>query len=695
MINLYPSSSSGVAGMNVKKTPALFLKILFMNPYFYTVWCIVLLSANIAFTQVPESYSSFHCISLYWKPSDAADDNECAVYYRIKDADKWKQGMSLWFDQNFYPSGVNHKHEYRGSLIDLIPDTEYEILLELKKTGTRYLFYQRTMSENFKIKKTIQMDSGIFHSRFIIKEGGSAEDGYVLYESPDKTHIIDLERKHKNCLEIADSFVIVRGFVLRGATENGVYIGNNMNHIVIEDCDISGWGTADSTSSYKGFGINHHSGVRSGSNVSNIIIQRNKIHDPFTDSNSWLENGHPKGPQGITFDMTKGFNIIRYNEIYSDMHHMYNDGMGNNGNNSYDGFPNRDSDIYCNIVSHCWDDAIEAEGSGTNVRIWGNFIDTTYTCFGVAGLSIGPQYVYRNIANYSQRGPKPIPKYFNGGLFFKVGKKSSLLAYSHGRMLFLHNTSLQPKSPAGWPDPTVGMGTGINFVAGAFADHVMSRNNILHTRKGSIVEVNKIPGNSFDYDLYSGSIPDIPVYEKHGIKGTPTYASSNKPGEYYLANFSRGLDAGLIIPNFSHIYTGKGPDMGAFEIGLPPIISGVNGDWNIWVDAKNVLDTLNMLDTVETYYQGSPNRGTEKLFALAPNPASEFVSLSFHNPEPVDIRLSVYDFLGHQIFACDYQTPLNQRTKLNTFNWKSGIYWITAQTGSGVFQSEVLIVLRE
>ena len=53
---------------------------------------------------------------------------------------------------------------------------------------------------------------------------------------------------------------------------------------------------------------------------------------------------------------------------------MYNDVIGGGSNGSFRGSPGPDSDIYGNLVSHCWDDGLEVEGGSRNVRIWDNYI---------------------------------------------------------------------------------------------------------------------------------------------------------------------------------------------------------------------------------------------------------------------------------------------------------------------------------
>jgi len=50
---------------------------------------------------------------------------------------------------------------------------------------------------------------------------------------------------------------------------------------------------------------------------------------------------------------------------------MYNDGIGGGSNGSFLGSPGKDSDIYRNVVSHCWGDGLEVEGGSCNVRVWG------------------------------------------------------------------------------------------------------------------------------------------------------------------------------------------------------------------------------------------------------------------------------------------------------------------------------------
>ena len=69
-----------------------------------------------------------------------------------------------------------------------------------------------------------------------------------------------------------------------------------------------------------------------------LIIQRCKLHNPHYDGSTWHEPKYPthtQGPQCITLFNTGGNHVIRYNECYSDLEHMYNDVIGGGSNGSY------------------------------------------------------------------------------------------------------------------------------------------------------------------------------------------------------------------------------------------------------------------------------------------------------------------------------------------------------------------------
>ena len=94
-----------------------------------------------------------------------------------------------------------------------------------------------------------------------------------------------------------------------------------------------------------------------------------------------------------------------HNECFFDLEHMCNDMIGGGSNGSFHGSPGPASDIYGNIVSHCWDDGLEVEGGSRNVRVWGNYITQAMLGIGNAAASSGPLYIWGSVYGRSQRSP--------------------------------------------------------------------------------------------------------------------------------------------------------------------------------------------------------------------------------------------------------------------------------------------------
>ena len=344
----------------------------------------------------------------------------------------------------------------------------------------------------------------------------------------------------------------------------------SVNHVIIENCDISIWGTQD----IGGFQTEDDCGIWSNKcELNNITIQNCDIHHPRYDTNHWKEYNsaipdcvpdedcHPGGANAIAFECqldefipTTGSYVIRNNRIYSDYQHMFNDGIGADNNFSYNGFPIRDSDIYGNEISHVWDDALEIEGGNMNVRVWENTLDSINIAFGLATTSIGPLYVFRNISKWGEAYPDK----GNGWELFKLGTANS--QWNQGAMFLYHNTIRQPDNH--------GMGSGLwPTKATNTQSFITSRNNILDVLYTSIrADADMtMPNSTFDYDLCSHEVPVDS--EINGIlNASPTY----EPGSDILADGSVGVDDGEVLWNFNDSnsawpFTSNGPDIGAVE----------------------------------------------------------------------------------------------------------------------------------
>ena len=522
----------------------------------------------------PLAVPTFHCVGLYWSPDDGSAQNTCRVRYRQARSQQWSEAMPLWFDERReqeLPS--EHWGQYRGSIVGLTPGTGYEIELSLEKTGQRASMRVQTWSERFPVLETVEVPGG--DTPLIIDRSGSAE-GYVLYTCPQgrETATIDVQNNHAQCIEVRGSHIILRGLTLKNAQQHGIRIFEDCHDIVIEDCDISGWGRI----SEDGWGRNLDSAVYSrAQDLTRVIVQRNRMHHPRGDSNTWRENRprpgkresyHPEGPQAVYFANSEGNHVIRYNTVWSDDEHQYNDIFGAASNFSVRGFPNRDSDIYGNLLSHCWDDAVESEGANCNVRIWGNYTTECFVSIACASTSIGPLYVWRNVTDVMRVAPGDW-----GGGFLKPSNRMG-----GGRIFVFHNTILQPTGMIDGDRTMMGARLGLGW--GGLLANVTSRNNILHVTGTAIRNQESDVLGDYDYDLYSGRSKIPAGHERHGIKGEPTYAEGvglkDGRGQFQLSPGSLGYDAGLRLPNFNDGWTSGGPDMGAHEAGTSPMEFGTD-----------------------------------------------------------------------------------------------------------------------
>ncbi|MBN1676264.1 MAG: right-handed parallel beta-helix repeat-containing protein [Kiritimatiellae bacterium] len=504
---------------------------------------------------------TFHCMGLYWAPPGGAPAREVRVQYRRADEAQWREGLplryrpvdhSLWPELPYKPAVA----PYRGSLVNLEPATTYAIKLSLQGTPATCSLTASTWSEAFPIGSTVRVPSG--GSPYAVTQSGTP-DAYRLYDGRDAT--IDAGNTAANNITIDASYVILRGFTLRGATQSAIEIKRG-HDIIIEECDISHWGTP-------GWPTKQQVAIWSlNLDIERIVVQRCKIHEPRAGSHSWVD-GHPGGPEAIGFAIYQrrcNF-VVRYNEIRSSPNHYYNDAIGYGAGWS-------DSDIYGNYIAQAYDDGIEAEGFGVNLRVWHNYIEDCQMAIANAAVRMGPLYVWRNVSGYCDYptgGQSPGPY----GCFIKMGYGGSTTNMQGDQYIF-HNTIFRNQTDSGFG----GLGTAER--ENRIIRHVTTRNNILHVRSTCPNSISTHGGsldNDFDYDLYNKDVP--PAHEQHGIRAVPRYAAgaafntSTKTGNFQLAPGSPGYDSALLVPNFTGPFTGGAPDIGAHEAGAPAMVFGV------------------------------------------------------------------------------------------------------------------------
>jgi hypothetical protein len=527
---------------------------------------IVLLTAGCLWAENPRAVSTFESIGLYYDRQEAPSG--CRVRYRAAGGAEWKEGYPLVYDARV--------KQYRGSLVQLKPDTEYEIRLESE--GAAAEFRARTRSEAFPVGRTTFL-KGVDHKRITIREGGTEKAWRLVTPEPGAKFVSDVFNFADHNIVVEADYVILRGLELKNAAVHAVLIKAGVQHVVIEDSHITGWGRMGGARIW-GVAGGSDSAIYAEADAGHIVAQRNLIEYPRGGSNDW-ESGHPSGPQAITLINSRGGNIIRYNTIRSTEDHGYNDGIGGGSNYSFQGSPNRDSDIYGNIVSHCWDDAIESEGANMNVRIWSNYIHHTFVHVATAATAMGPLYIFRNVFGLSRVSHQDT----SGGMMIKTGMNyvtinGERVSTGLGHRFIFHNTALQP-----------------NGALDVFSSHELhnatTRNNIFYARGRTYPQDRGAPGNDFKNDLtggylgggfvralfqpsehmewfLAGSVPRIQwgriEYDVNGNQFAVT--------DPVVAVKNPALDTGVRLPGFNDQFSGPAPDIGAFENGQPPLRFG-------------------------------------------------------------------------------------------------------------------------
>jgi hypothetical protein len=519
---------------------------------------------------------TFECIGIYFKADEAS---ECTIHYRKTNDPAWQQGLSLVYDAR--------QREYRGSVVGLESGTEYDIRLECGVKNAS--LSSRTKSEQFPIGKTTYLEDGSTSEIIDVTESGTPDAYHLITPRDGANATIDVHNAVKDTAIVNANYVILRGIELKNAARHGILVAKKRHDIVIEDCRITFWGgTGGPLSAGNTGGMD--SAVFAEEGTGNLIIQRNLIEHPRGAANDW-DAGHPSGPQAITLNNSSGGNIIRYNEIRASEDHGFSDAIGGRSNYSAAGCPNRDSDIYGNFIRNVWDDAIESDGANMNVRIWGNYTDLTVQFVSSASTTYGPLYVFRNVWHRSRRSHRDSI----GGAMMKTGERGE---FKGGRRYVFHNTALQP-------------GGALHAFTGSGIGNNISRNNVFDCR-GQLTGSRpvEIPSDH-DYDYFVGMQRGI-AKELHGVRQRwrgQGFAESYNLEFYPSATINKTqwgkipvdfsgevkiitdpvvtvrnpiIDAGIVIPGFNDDYSGEAPDLGAFELGRPPLKFGRRAGGTVW-----------------------------------------------------------------------------------------------------------------
>ena len=254
-------------------------------------------------TKNPYAVATYECAGIYFK---TADSGPCKIRYKATEAKNWNNGLDLVYD--------SRDGEYRGSIINLKPGTEYEVELETSSVKSRLQI--KTKSDIFPVGKTTVLPEGESDKQITITEPGRPEAYHLVTVPADSKSILNLKNVYENGIVIDADYVIIRGVEIRNPAVHGIRIRKGRHDIVIEQCHITFWGRIGGPRTYGNIDGGSDSGIYAEEGTADLTIQRNLIEDPRGASNDW-ETGHPNGPQGITIIQSNGGHVIRYNDIVS------------------------------------------------------------------------------------------------------------------------------------------------------------------------------------------------------------------------------------------------------------------------------------------------------------------------------------------------------------------------------------------
>lgn len=569
--------------------------------------------------------STYESISVYLTfQNDDNTNNSATMEYR-EAGGSWKPGMELTVDRRTLVTHASKTYtntffnQYRGSIVGLTPGTQYEVraLLDdpdgvmgtnpvsatistrietdqIPSTGTTYyvspagsdttgdgseLNPWKTIqhaANNVSAGDTVEVKAGTYPEKVVVTTSGTSGN-YVTFRNFG-TDVVTIQPPgdpsslSTNGIAMNASYVRITGFRIEGG-HTGIRIAEDSTNVIVEDNFITGVSSN---------GIDIRLGTSlvaptsdDHTNVENITVQNNTVELTIPqigddhggiESTSYNEGGHVIRNNTVRFlyvgDGTHGEDCIFHQQ-----------------NSSYsDSF--KDTDIHGNLCEGATDDGIELDGNNVNTRVWDNVIVGSNVGFSVGASAVGPTYVFRNVVY-------DLAYHWSNCQGIKEGRNGSGPVYFYHNTFYLTSAACEAHSPLG-----AGSGDIIADSAGDPSTNLTLKNNVFHFADLGIKVAQTAPNDlTADYNLYYDenagsfarygastyndltSLTAATGLEPNGLTGLPLFVDA-AGGDFHLAGGSPGIDVGQVIigfndPTSAWSYGDAGPDVGAFETGIP------------------------------------------------------------------------------------------------------------------------------
>jgi hypothetical protein len=535
--------------------------------------------------------ATFHSLGVRWAVrGDANADAVIGVRYRRVGDGSWREALPLFRTD---PESVSDENRVRGgwlfagSIVDLVPATEYEVALALIDPdggGVQRTLHMKTGAEprepaGMRERHVVPRGSGdarpgtgtpgdpfrglrsaqaaampgdlfLLHAG-VYREGTwtidrhgapgrpiiyrAAGDGEVILDGGGRERLVSADRVQHVWLE---------RLTLRGARY--LFVGHSGSHFVIRRCRLE----------VQGNGITAINGGYAESR--GFVITDNVFEGPST----WPRSQGIEDVNGVS--ITGAGHVVAYNRMRN-----LGDGVHGTGHGRLSA-----SDIYNNDIEASTDDGIEGDYADTNVRIFRNRVTNAFSGISAQPSHGGPLYVFRNAIYNVLYSP------------FKLHNDTS-------GVLIFHNTSVRRGVP--WHiEP-----------GGETVSDVITRNNLfIGTAGPALSSTGVMIRCEFDRDGYGGAGGVLGGFAEWNEQTYATPEAARRSGALYRrygavlvgarGNFASGLgppdeekrypaektdlrldpgsqavDAGVPLPNFNEGFSGKAPDLGCCELGAP------------------------------------------------------------------------------------------------------------------------------
>jgi hypothetical protein len=509
-----------------------------------------------------------------------------AVAYRKSGQEAWADGYPLFraYNDRLSPDNVvADGHLFSGSIVDLTPDTEYEVRLSLNDPDGG------SAVRNLKLRTAAvpRLPANLQRRVVVPLAAGQQPGGSGTQADPYRGLRAALQKAQPgDLLSLASGTYADGPFVIGGSgtPDKPIAIQGPADGAAILDgrgaavlMDVSGrahwW--------FDRLGFRGAKTLIKADRASFVGVTRNRFD--FTDFAFSARTAIYKESVGLYITDNTFIGVARWprskgiEEIYA----VTVTGSGhvvayNLMQNVADGIHNGDlgrlsaSDIHNNDIEIATDDGIEIDYSDTNVRVYRNRITNAFSGISFQPIHGGPVYVFRNAMYNLQYTPFKLHNDMAGALIF-------------------HNTSVK---------------SGIPFdisIDGETVRDVITRNNlIVGTGSPALHSTGKMSRNDFDADgfewaprgafarwngkdypsttaargskeLYSdkGAFTMGPHRTFAGIGAPQAFdrAVARAANDPRLAPASRAIDRGVRLPNFNDRFAGNGPDLGCCELG--------------------------------------------------------------------------------------------------------------------------------